>query len=75
MDLTLYADSSFKSGIMQDSIIEIKGKRFRVDRWNRGNMYTLEFHDISEEQIKPFFRNPEYVRKLYDSNIIKVVSL
>ena len=69
----LAAPSNFKCGLLQGDTVQIKGKRFRVDRWNCNGFYTLEFIDVSEIQLPPFKRNPMYIKGLYDRNEIEVV--
>lgn len=74
MNYAPYYEPNTIKPLLQNQMVEAKGKKFRVDRWFKGNGHCYEFIDVSEEQVKPFCKKPSEVKMLIESKVIKVIS-
>ncbi len=68
-DLTPFFESyDHKTGInkplLQGSLVTHNGKKFRVDRWHRGDQHCYVFINISNNNIKPFGKKPSEIQEL-----------
>jgi hypothetical protein len=75
MELTNYYEFNniYSKPLIQNQVIEAKGKHFRVDRYFNRENHCYVFIDVSEEQVKPFAKKPSEVKELIKNGIIKVI--
>ncbi len=63
-DLTQFYGPMTIKPLAQDSIVKYGDKKFRVDRWFRGDTHCYIFLNTSNNNIKPFGKTPSEVQEL-----------
>lgn len=69
-----YSPLDFKAGCGHNSKIEHGNKKFRIEKWYKGNGYTFLIVDISENQVEPFYKNPAEIKEMIRNNKIKITN-
>lgn len=60
--------------LIQNAIVDVDGRQFRVDRWFSIDGHCYEFMDLTiGEAYPPFFKSPSYVKESIESGKLKVI--
>lgn len=71
------AQSEFRDicPLIQNSLIEAKGNRYRVDRWFTENGHCYEFFSVGEDYVQPFIKKPSEVSDLIKRKVITIIKI